>query len=112
VFERVRSVWPEERPLAIALNADDWARGGCRIEDAIEAAAAFKRRGCDLIDVLAGQTTPASRPSYDPGFLAGYSDSIRNQARVATMTSGNITTTVQVNTLIAAGRADLCVLNR
>ena len=112
VFERVRSVWPEERPLAIALNADDWARGGCRIEDAIEAAAAFKRRGCDLIDVLAGQTTPASRPSYEPGFLAGYSDSIRNQARVATMTSGNITTTVQVNTLIAAGRADLCVLTR
>jgi anthraniloyl-CoA monooxygenase len=112
VLERVRSVWPGDRPLAVGLNAHDRAPGGMQVGDAVEAAAAMARSGCDLIDVLAGHTTSASRSTYERAYLAPYSDAIRNQVRIPTLVSGNITTTVQVNTILAGGRADLCVLDR
>ncbi len=112
VLERVRAVWPHDRPLAVGLNAHDRAPGGMQVADAVEAAAAMTRGGCDLIDVLAGQTTSASRSTYERAYLAPYSDAIRNQVGIPTLVSGNITTTVQVNTILAGGRADLCVLDR
>jgi anthraniloyl-CoA monooxygenase len=40
------------------------------------------------------------------------SDLVRNEARVRTMTVGGITTPDEVNSILAAGRADLCVLAR
>jgi anthraniloyl-CoA monooxygenase len=110
VLERVRSAWPSDRPLAVALNADDWSSGGTTVEDAIEFVSAFKDGGCDLVEVLAGQAQAACRPSYTSAFLAPYSDRIRNGNGISTLISGNITTTVQINTLVAAGRADICVL--
>ena len=112
VFEKVRSVWPNDRPLAVGLNAHDRARGGMQLSDAIAAAAALARHGCDLIEVLAGHAASASRSSYERAYLASYSDAIRNEVGVPTLVSGNITTTVQVNTILAGGRADLCVLDR
>lgn len=112
VLERVRSAWPDDRPLAVGLNAHDRAPGGMQVADAVQAAAAMARCGCDLIEVLAGHTTSASRPTYERAYLAPYSDAIRNQVGIPTLVSGNITTTVQVNTILAGGRADLCVLDR
>jgi anthraniloyl-CoA monooxygenase len=110
VFDAVRAVWPEEKPLAVAINATDWARGGLDLEDAVAMAEMLKDHGCDLVQVLAGQTVPDTRPVYDPGFLVPYSDWVRNEAGVATLVGGHLTTTGQVNTIIGAGRADLCVM--
>jgi len=110
VFDSVREVWPVERPISVAISATDWAPGGFEVDDAVILARALKARGCDLIEVLAGQTTVESKPVYGRAFLTPYSDRVRNEAGVATMTTGNITTSSQINTILAAARADLCVL--
>jgi anthraniloyl-CoA monooxygenase len=109
IFDAVRAAWPEQKPIAVAINATDWATGGIEIDDAIAVAHALKAHGCDLIAVHAGQTMPHAQPSYDPGTFAQYSDLVRNEAGVRTLATGYSTTSDQVNTLLASGRADLCM---
>src|SRR5579871_2234330 len=110
ILDAVRAVWPESKPLAVALSATDWVKGGLQTEDAVAIVRAMKERGADLFDVLAGQTTLDSQPLYGPYFLTSFSDQIRNEAHVPTLTSGAITSTDHVNNIVAAGRADLCVM--
>lgn len=111
VFEAVRAAWPADRPLVVALNVTDWARGGTELEEAVQTALALRERGCDAIEVYAGQTVPHGEPVYGPFYLAQHADRIRTGANIATIVRGNITTPDQVNTLLASGRADLCVLD-
>ncbi|HEX6262650.1 MAG TPA: bifunctional salicylyl-CoA 5-hydroxylase/oxidoreductase, partial [Actinomycetota bacterium] len=111
VVEAVRAAWPENRPLWGTVTVDDWKRGGLSPMEAIELCAMLRDRGCDVLEPVAGQTTPDSRPTFGRMFLAPYADRVRNEVGVATMTSGGITTTGQVNTLVAGGRADLCVMD-
>jgi anthraniloyl-CoA monooxygenase len=111
VFAAVRDAWPDDRPVGAAIPATDWARGGLQVDDAVVIASALRERGCDLVIPLAGQTVPDMRPRYGPAYLATACDRIRNEAGVATLCIGAITRTGQVNTLVAGGRADLCVLD-
>jgi anthraniloyl-CoA monooxygenase len=110
VYDAVREVWPSGKPISVALNAADYARGGTTVEDAIHLACLFKERGCDLIAVHAGQTTPDAEPPYGKGFLTPLSDRVRNEAHVYTMVGGYLTNSNEVNTVLAAGRADLCII--
>jgi anthraniloyl-CoA monooxygenase len=112
VFDAVRAVWPADRPMAVRISATDWIAGGLSGQDAVEIAQAFKAHGCDLIDVSTGQTDPASRPVYGRMYQAVFSEQIRNEAGIATMAVGAITSADQVNTIVASGRADLCALAR
>jgi anthraniloyl-CoA monooxygenase len=111
LFDAVRAVWPEDKPISVAISATDWVKGGLELGDAVTMAETFKSRGCDIIEVLAGQTTPEAKPVYGSGFLTPFSDWLRNNAHMPTITVGNITTTDQVNTILAAGRADLCIMH-
>lgn len=112
VFDAVRSAWPDDRPVSVALNATDWARGGLDVDEAVVVAGALKDHGCDLIEVLAGYTTPRMRSRYGPAFLAPLADRVRNEAGIPTLVGGGITTTGRANTVLAGGRADLCILDR
>jgi anthraniloyl-CoA monooxygenase len=100
----------KDKPVGVAFSASDWARGGLRLDDAIAAARAFKEHGCDVIRVLAGQTVARFRPHYDPYYLTYLADRIRNDVGIATIATGDITTVDHANTIVAAGRADLCLL--
>ncbi len=111
VFDAIRAAWPAEKPLAVALAATDWAKGGNDLADAVAIARTLKEHGCDLIAVHAGQTTIASQAVYDVEAFAGYSDAIRNDAGIPTLATAYTTTTGQANTLLAAGRADLCLFS-
>lgn len=111
VVAAVRDKWPPQRPLAARLSASDLAPGGASESDMASVAAALCEAGCVLIHVEAGQTVFGSRPSYGRSFLADFSDRIRSEANVATCVGGHITTTDEVNTIIGAGRADLCILD-
>jgi anthraniloyl-CoA monooxygenase len=111
VVDAVRAVWPEDRPLWAALTVTDWAPGGLDQEEAVAAARALAAHGCDLLQVTAGQTTAVSRPDYGRFHLVGWSDLVRNQAGVPTLVGGGLTTADEVNTVLAAGRADLCLLD-
>ena len=110
VFQAVREVWPESKPLAAALNAVDGAPGGLELPDSIEIAATLKADGCDLITILAGQTIPETQLIYGPGFLTSFSDRIRNEVGIATLVGGYLTTSNQINTIVAGARADLCLV--
>ena len=112
VFDAVRAVWPAGKPVSVRISASDWADGGLATDDAVRVGVLLKQRGCDIIDVSSGQASPASRPVYGRMYQTPFSDQIRNEAKIPTMTVGNITSGDQVNTILAAGRADLCVLAR
>jgi len=113
VFDAVRAVWPGDRPMSVRLSATDWVdEGGQSPADSVEVARMLKAHGCDIIDVSAGQTTPEARPVYGRMFQTPFSDQIRLEAGIPTIAVGNITSADQVNTIVAAGRADLCALAR
>ncbi|CAM5195763.1 salicylyl-CoA 5-hydroxylase [Bosea thiooxidans] len=112
VFRALREIWPCEKPMSVRISATDWAEGGLSAADSVAIAEAFAVEGCDLVDVSTGQTATESRPIYGRMFQTPFSDRIRNEAEVATMCVGNITTADQANTIVAAGRADLVALGR
>ncbi len=112
VFRAVRAVWPDDKPMSVRISATDWEDGGLTGEEAVTVARLFAEAGCDLIDVSTGQTTPDAQPIYGRMFQTPFADQIRNEAGLATMCVGAITTADQVNTIVAAGRADLVALAR
>jgi len=112
VFAAMREVWPRGKPMSVRISATDWMEGGITGDDALEISRAFARAGCDLIDVSSGQTVPEARPIYGRMFQTPFSDQIRNDGGMATMCVGNITNADQVNSILAAGRADLVALGR
>jgi anthraniloyl-CoA monooxygenase len=112
VFDACRALWPADRPMAARISATDWIPDGIMGDDAVAIARLLKAHGCDLVDVSTGQTDPASRPVYGRMYQAGFAEQIRLETGIATMAVGAITSVDQVNTLLAAGRADLCALAR
>jgi anthraniloyl-CoA monooxygenase len=110
VFDAVRVAWPEDKPLSVALSVSDCVKGGFEIEHAVTFAKMLKAHGCDMIEARAGQTIPNGEPAYGRGFLTALSDQVRNEAGIPTMVGGYLTTANEVNTIVAAGRADLCIM--
>jgi anthraniloyl-CoA monooxygenase len=112
VLEAVREAWPQDRLLAARLTVTDGTRGGLPLAEGIAIVRELGARGCGLIHVVAGQTVPeAARANYRRGFLTPLADRVRAEARVPTLVGGYITTPDEANTLLGAGRADLCLLD-
>src|SRR5207249_4638221 len=109
VLDVVRNTW--DRPLMIRISASDWAPGGNDLDDAVQIAGQLKAHGADLVHAVMGQTVWESRPDYRRLFGVPASDRIRNEAGIPTLASGYVSTTDDVNTILAAGRADLCLLD-
>lgn len=112
VFDAVRAVWPARKPMSVRISAVDWAPGGMQPADAVEVARLLKAHECDITDVSAGQTVADAKPQYGRQFQTPFADRIRHEVGIATMAVGNISSYQDVNTILAAGRADLCVLAR
>jgi anthraniloyl-CoA monooxygenase len=113
VFAAMREVWPTDKPMSVRISANDWVGDqGIDADDALEIAKAFKAAGVDIIDVSAGQTSPKAEPVYGRMFQTPFSDKIRNEAGIATIAVGNIFEPDHINSIITAGRADLCALAR
>jgi anthraniloyl-CoA monooxygenase len=112
VFTAMRAVWPGERPISVRISATDWVDGGLTGDESVSIARAFVDAGADIIHVSAGQTTPLAKPVYGRMFQTPFSDRIRNEAGIPTIAVGNITEPDQINSIIMAGRADLCALAR
>lgn len=112
IFTALRAVWPDDKPMSVRISAHDWAEGGNTSDDAVEIARLFKAAGIDLMDVSSGQTTAKARPIYGRMYQTPFADRIRNEIGIATMAVGAIFEPDHVNSIIAAGRADLCALAR
>jgi anthraniloyl-CoA monooxygenase len=113
VFRAMRAAWPAERPMSVRISAHDWMGDlGISEVDCVELAKAFADAGADIIDVSSGQTSHKAKPRPGRMFQTPLSDQIRNEAGIATMAVGNIFELDHVNSIIAAGRADLVCLGR
>jgi anthraniloyl-CoA monooxygenase len=112
VFAAMRAVWPEGKPMTVRISATDWVPGGITGPEAVQIAAAFKTAGADAIDVSTGQVTPDEQPAFGRSYQTPFADAIRNQTGIATVAVGVISSYDDVNSIILAGRADLCALGR
>lgn len=113
VFRAMRETWPADKPLSVRISAHDWmGEDGNTEEDAVAIARAFCDAGADIIDVSSGQVSHAAKPLPGRMFQTPLSDRIRNEGGMATMAVGNIYELDHVNSIIAAGRADLVCLAR
>jgi anthraniloyl-CoA monooxygenase len=117
VFDAVRAVWPQERPMSVRISATDWLEGGTEADDAVVIARAFAEHGADAVDVSTGQVVKEERPAFGRSYQTPYADRIRNELTraglpVAVVAVGAISSYDDVNSLVLAGRADLCALGR
>jgi anthraniloyl-CoA monooxygenase len=112
VLEAVRAEWPSDRPLSARISATDWVEGAFGGDDAVALSRALRARGVDVVDVSTGQTSPLARPVFGRAFQTPFSDRIRNEVGIPTIAVGNIQDYDQVNSIVLAGRADLCALAR
>lgn len=112
VFDAVREVWPADRPMTVRISATDWAEGGTTADDAVEIARAFAAHGADALDVSTGQVVPHERPEYGRSYQTPYADRIRAALGVPVIAVGAISSWDDVNSLLLAGRTDLCALAR
>ncbi len=113
VFHAVRAAWPSAKPISVRLSTHDWVGSkGIQPRDAVEIARLLQAAGVDIIDVSAGQTSLQAQPVYGRMFQTPFSDRIRNEVGIATMAVGNIYEADHVNSILMAGRADLCCLAR
>ena len=112
VFRAMRAVWPAGLPMSVRISAHDWATGGHTADDAVAVARLFKDAGCDFIDVSSGQTTRQAKPVYGRMYQTPFADRIRNEAGIRTIAVGAISEADHANSIIAAGRADLCAVAR
>jgi anthraniloyl-CoA monooxygenase len=112
VLRAMRAVWPAHKPMSVRISAHDWVEGGITPDDAVQMARLFKEAGADLIDVSSGQVSKKEKPVYGRMFQTPFADRVRNEARIPTMAVGSIFEADHANSIIAAGRADLCAVGR
>ena len=112
VFDACRANWPDEKPMSVRVSAVDWAPGGVEPADTVAIARMLKEHDCDVVDVSSGQTVPYQKPVYGRLYQTPFADQVRHEVGMATMAVGNISSWMDVNTIVAAGRADLCLIAR
>ena len=112
VFAAVRAAWPAQLPVSVRISAHDWVAGGITPDDAVEIARRFKAAGADMIDCSSGQVSAKQQPTYGRMYQTPFADRIRNEAGIATIAVGAISEADHVNSIVAAGRADLCAVGR
>ncbi|OYQ38958.1 oxidoreductase [Rhodoferax sp. TH121] len=112
VFAAVRAAWPADRPISVRISAHDWVEGGITPADAVDIAKAFKAAGADMIDCSSGQVSKKEKPVYGRMFQTPFADRIRQEAGIPTIAVGAISEADHANSILAAGRADLCAVAR
>ncbi|MEU4728992.1 FAD-dependent monooxygenase [Streptomyces sp. NPDC023588] len=112
VLGAVRAVWPTGKALVVRISAADWAEGGTSEADAVEIARALGGAGADAVEVSTGEVVAHERPRYGRSYQTPYADLIRNATALPTIAVGAISTYDDVNSIILAGRADLCAVGR
>jgi anthraniloyl-CoA monooxygenase len=116
VFDAVRAAWPAERPTSVRVSATAWYAGGVDVEEAVRIARAFAEHGVDAVDVSTGQVVKQERPAFGRSYQTPFADRIRNEVGrefdIAVIAVGALSSWDDVNSVILAGRADLCALGR
>ena len=111
VLAAVRAAW--EGPLSVRISAVDWLKeGGQTAADAVVIAQALEAAGADLIDVSTGGNVPRADIRYGRMYQVPFAERIKQQVSIPVMAVGAIQDVDQVDTILAAERADLCAMAR
>ncbi|SEJ81434.1 NADH:flavin oxidoreductase/NADH oxidase [Paraburkholderia diazotrophica] len=112
VYEAVRAVWPEGKPLGVRVSATDWVEGGWDLEQTIELAKRLRERGCDWIDVSTGGLSPLQKIPVGPHYQVPFARAVREATGMPTIGVGLITDAIEADRVIREGEADLIALAR
>jgi anthraniloyl-CoA monooxygenase len=112
IVDAVRASWPAGKPLSVRISATDWVSDGFDVDDAVAFSGLLEEHGVDVVDVSTGQTTPDARPEYGRSYQTPFADAIRHRTGIPTIAVGAISSYDDVNSILLAGRADLCALAR
>jgi 2,4-dienoyl-CoA reductase-like NADH-dependent reductase (Old Yellow Enzyme family) len=112
IYEAIRRVWPDHKPLGMRISATDWVDGGWTLDDSVELAKELKKRGCDYITASSGGSVPEQQLNVGPGYQVPFAERIRKESGIATMAVGLITEAKQAEEIIAGGSADMVALGR
>jgi anthraniloyl-CoA monooxygenase len=112
VFDACRALWPDDKPMSVRISATDWVPGGFDANEAVVFARMLREHGCDIVDVSSGQVSPLERPAFGRSYQTPFADRIRNEVGIPTIAVGAISSYDDVNTIVVAGRADMCALAR
>jgi anthraniloyl-CoA monooxygenase len=112
VFDACRALWPRDKPMSVRVSATDWVPGGFDPDEAVAFARMLADHGCDIVDVSSGQVSPLEKPAFGRSYQTPFADRIRNEVGIPTIAVGAISSYDDVNTIVVAGRADMCALAR
>jgi 2,4-dienoyl-CoA reductase-like NADH-dependent reductase (Old Yellow Enzyme family) len=112
VFDRVRAVFPAERPVWMRISATDWVPDGWDIDGTVALSQALKARGCAAIHVTSGGVAPAQAIKLGPGYQVPYAQRVKHEVGLPTIAVGLITEPEQAEAIIANGEADAVSLAR
>ena len=112
VFRAMRAAWPQDKPMSVRISAHDWVDGGITPDDAVRIAQLFKDAGADMVDCSSGQVSKQEKPQFGRMYQTPFADRVRNEAGIPTIAVGAIFEADHANSIIAAGRADLCAVGR
>ena len=112
VYDAVRAVFPERKPIGVKVSATDWVDGGWDLAQTIEFVKELKKRGVDWIDVSSGGASPLQKIPLSPGYQVPFAQAIKEATGVTTMAVGLITEAKQAEEIVASGKADMVALAR
>lgn len=112
VFDAVRAVWPEERPLGVRISTSDWFEGGWDVADSVALAELLKARGCDYICTSSGGVAEKQKLTVGPGYQVPFAREVRAKADIPTMAVGMILDPDHAESILAGGEADMIALAR
>jgi 2,4-dienoyl-CoA reductase-like NADH-dependent reductase (Old Yellow Enzyme family) len=112
VFDAIRDVFPERKPVGVKVSATDWVEGGWDLTQTIEYANELKKRGVDWIDASSGGVSPLQKIPLGPGYQVPLAQGIKEATGLTTMAVGLITEAKQAEDIVASGKADMVALAR
>lgn len=112
LFEAVRAVFPERKPVGVKVSATDWVEGGWDLAQTIELAQELKKRGVDWIDASSGGVSPLQKIPVGPGYQVPLAQGIKEATGLTTIAVGLITQPKQAEEIVASGKADMVALAR
>jgi 2,4-dienoyl-CoA reductase-like NADH-dependent reductase (Old Yellow Enzyme family) len=112
VFDAIRAVFPDHKPVGVKLSATDWVEGGWDLAQSIEYVNELKKRGVDWIDASSGGVSPLQKIPLAPGYQVPFAQGIKEATGVTTMAVGLITEAKQAEEIVASGKADMVALAR
>jgi 2,4-dienoyl-CoA reductase-like NADH-dependent reductase (Old Yellow Enzyme family) len=112
MYEAVRAVWPEDKPIGMRVSATDWVDGGWTPEETVLLAKELKTRGLDYMDVSTGGLSPKQKIPLSPGYQVPFAEQVKKATGIVTMSVGLITDARQAEDILQAGKADLICIGR